>query len=133
MMSKRPVQLRIDESLLASIPDDINLSQLFRHLASLYVGQPIGVERENDLAGIIIDGLDARTHQLENKVWCQGQRLAPEEQEEVERLYEQALGITHPKCFRPRSIDLLKGQALLGRLALLRFESEMKEPSLRAI
>lgn len=126
-MSKKPIQLRIDEKLLEQLQGETNLSHLFRQLASLYLGTPTGVERGmDDVAGMIIDGLDAQVYQLETKVWHK-ENLSKDELAEIDRLYHQALGLVHPKCSAPRNIDLVKGQLLVGRLALIRFEYSSRE------
>lgn len=125
-MSKRPVQLRIDEKLLEQLQDENNLSQLFRQLANMYLGLPSGTDRDfEDVAGVIIDGLDAQAYQLEKKVWSSSQ-FSEEHKAELESLSSQALGIVHPKCQAARNLDLVKGQLLIGRLALLRLELELR-------
>lgn len=121
-MAKMPVQLRIDEKLVQQLKGEENLSHLFRQLANLYLGLPTGIDRDSDdVAGIILDGLDARVYQLEKKVWSK-KDLTPEELAEVESLQSQSLSLVHPKCSSGRDVDLVKGQLLIGRLALLKFE-----------
>jgi len=122
-MSKVPVQLRIDQKLVQQLKGEENLSHLFRQLANLYLGLPTGVDRDSDdVAGIILDGLDARVYQFEKKVWSKSE-LTPGELAELESIQSQALSLVHPHCSSGgRNLDLVKGQLLVGRLALLMFE-----------
>lgn len=122
---KRPVQLRVDEEILEGL-EGLNLSLLFRTLASLYLGQPRSMERQDDdVSGIILDGFDAQTHLYEEKL-RRHEELSIAEIEEVRRLKEQSLSLVHPKISVARSLDLFKGQSLIGRLELLLFEDETR-------
>ncbi len=129
-MPKKPFQLRIDQAILERVEVE-NKSQLIRQLLTIYLGLPVRPERGlNDISGETVDLLETQIYLLEKKR-LQGE-CSLSDIKVVERLHREALSVVHPNCFGSRSLDLLRGQLLVGRLALLKFDLEWSEPELRA-